>query len=256
MKIAVVGTSHIGALKYAKAQISEEFPELDITFFGLPAGRFDKSRSRNGVFGPLRRDQDAVALSRKVNGVPRIDLKPFDHVLVIADTLGLNPVLWLAAQHDVADWPTRRGLPLISGPAFLDAIPQAIAERADHLRQQFRDLPIHVATAPYPTTGVVPEGKLHRFIFASISENPEAARIEKLYYDALYPALEARKMVYVAQPTETITQPFLSHKHYGEGALDFRAEGNSLDDHRHLNAEFGASLFRAFALAIGQTPQI
>jgi hypothetical protein len=47
--------------------------------------------------------------------------------------------------------------------------------------------------------------------------------------------------------------PFLTKPAYARGALDFRAEGRVLDDHRHMNAAFGASLFRAFALALGAT---
>jgi hypothetical protein len=66
-------------------------------------------------------------------------------------------------------------------------------------------------------------------------------------------ALADRGITFIPQPEETVAAPFLTRPDYALGARDFRAVGRILDDHRHMNAAFGASLFRAFALALGQT---
>ncbi len=256
MKVAIVGTSNIGALKYAAPRIAALFPDIEVTFFGLPGGKFDRTRIDETVFGPDRSDQKVYRLSRRVNGTPQIDLAPFDHILVIGDMLGLPACLHTALHYDIADWPTRTGKPLMSEPAFLSAMEEAIALRADHLRTQFGVLPLHAARAPYPTAAVVAEGPLHHQPYAAMATHPDAARIEHLFHQRLIAALQARDITFVAQPAETIAQPFLTKESYGIGSQDFRTEGAILNDHRHMNADFGASLFQAFALAIGATQQI
>ena len=253
MKIAVVGTSNIGAIKYAEAQIAVEHPALQITCYGLPGRGFDEAKvNETLVFQPNQYDSRLCKVAQRVNGCAGLDLTTFDHILVIADTLGMPATLWTAASYDIADWPARTGRALLSEPAFLSAMHEAITPRADHLRSQFADLPIHVALAPYPTTAVVPKGDHHQMPYAAMAHHPEAARIQRLYRAALTRALAARNMIFVPQPDETIASPFLTKEPYGHGSMDFRAEGRLLNDHRHMNADFGASLFRAFALTLHQ----
>ncbi len=254
-KIAVVGTSNIGAMKYAEARIAADHPSLDVTFYGLPGGKFDEARLIDGQFGPDRADTGAMKLARRVNGTATIDLAAFDHILVIGDTLGMPATLWTAISYDIADWPLRRDLPLLSLPGFLSAMTESIALRADHLRAQFGTLPLHVALAPYPTTAVVPPGPLHQQPYAAMATHPHAAQIHTAFRDALTAALQARGMIFVPQPDETIAQPFLTREPFGHGSLDFRADGRLLNDHRHMNADFGASLFAAFAVAIASPSQ-
>ncbi|WP_224813883.1 hypothetical protein [Hasllibacter sp. MH4015] len=256
MKVAIVGTSNIGALKYAAPRIAQTFPDIEVTFFGLPGGKFDKTRVDGTIFGPDRSDLQLYRLSRRVNGAPQIDLAPFDHILVIGDTFGLPACLFTAIHYDIADWPARNGKPLMSEPAFLSAMDEAIALRTDHLRAQFGALRLHAALAPYPTTGVVPEGPHHQQPYAAMATHPDAARIEEMFHNRLRAALHARDISFVPQPPETVAQPFLTKEPFGIGSQDFRTEGVVLNDHRHMNADFGTSLFTAFAIAIGQAPQI
>ena len=260
MRIAVVGTSNIGAVKYAQDRIAAQHPSLKVTCFGLPGGKFDGAHLIDGQFGPDRSDHGAMKLARRVNGAPTINLAAFEHTLVIGDTLGMPATLWTALNYDVADWPARSGKPLLSLSAFQAAMSEAITPRAEHLRAQFGDLNIHVALAPYPTTGVVPKGEHHQQPYAGMASHPEAARVHDIYRASLTNALHTRNMTLIPQPDNTIASPFLTKEAFGHGSMDFRApknstEGRLLNDHRHMNADFGASLFAAFALAIGATPQ-
>lgn len=252
MKVAVIGTSNIGAIKYAQDRIAMAHPSLELTCYGLPGGTFDKARTIADCFGPDGTDPAAVKLARQINGAATLDLSPFAHILVIGDTLGMPATLWTALSYDIADWPTRTGRDLLSLPAFRATIQDAIAPRADHLSTQFGDRPLHVALAPYPTTAVVPRGAHHQQPYAGMATHPHRAEVHTLYRAALADALRARNMAFVPQPDETVASPFLTSDHFGQGAMDFRRKGRLLDDHRHMNADFGASLFRAFAVAIDQ----
>ncbi len=253
--IAVVGTSNIGAVKYAEAEIAAAYPDLSVTFYGLPGGKFtDAGVDDAGRFQPAPGDGATRKLAERVNGTAALDLTRFDAVLAIGDTLGMPQTLFMAAQYDVADWPTRRDRPLISTPAFLAAMEEAIGVRADHLARQFRGIaPVFAALAPYPTVAVTRRGPLRQEPYASVADHPELPRIHALYRDALTRALAARGLRFVPQPAETMAGPFLTKPDYAMGAMDFRTEGKVLNDHRHMNAAFGASLFRAFALALGAT---
>lgn len=259
-RIAVVGTSNIGALKYASAAIAADHPELAVTFWGLPGGKFAECAVNDaGIFAPSQGDDDLCKLARRINGTDRIDLGTFDATLVIADTMGLPAVLFVAGNYDVIDWPPRRDKPLLSLPGFLAAMDEAIAARVDDLARQFHGIaPLYLARAPYPTTVVTRRGPLRLEPFASVAAHPEAARIEALYTQTLTRALSDSGITFIAQPKDTIAAPFLTRPEFGTGAEDFRTAGRVLDDHRHMNAAFGASLFRAFALALrpDTTPQI
>lgn len=253
MKIAVIGTSNIGAVKYAADRIAATYPHLRVTFFGLPGGKFDGACTISDEFGPDRSDHSAMKLARRVNGSPTLDLRPFDHILVIGDTLGMPSTLWTALSYDIADWPTRTGRDLMSLSAFKATVNEAISTRATHLRTQFSDRAIHVALAPYPTTAVVPKGEHHQQPYAGMATHPHVAQIHTLFRDALTSILATHGMTLIPQPGETIAAPFLTREHYGHGSMDFRAEGRLLNDHRHMNADFGASLFDAFALTLHPT---
>ena len=252
-RIAVVGTSNIGAVKYAEAEIAAEHPGLSVTFYGLPGGKFAEAGvDEAGLFQPAPGDGATRKLAERVNGTAALDLKAFDAVLAIGDTLGMAQTLFVATYYDVVDWPTRRDRPLISTPAFLAAMDEAIAIRADRLARQFKGVsPVFAALAPYPTIAVTRRGPHRQEPYASVAGHPELARIHALYRDTLTAALAARGITFVPQPDETMAAPFLTRPDYAMGAMDFRTEGKVLNDHRHMNAAFGASLFRAFALALG-----
>ena len=252
-RIAVVGTSNIGALKYAADAIASAHPDLQVSFYGLPGGKFAQAGvDDQGRFQPAPSDAAARKIAHKINGQEAIDLTGCDAVLVIADTLGMTQTLFLAAQHDVVDWPTRRDLPLMSGAAFAAAMAEAIAARADLLARQFQGIrPLYAALAPYPSVAVTRRGPHRQEPYALIADHPELPRIHGLFRAALTHALALRGMTFVPQPDDTMAAPFLTRPEFAKGALDFRAEGHVLDDHRHMNSAFGTSLFRAFALALG-----
>ena len=54
-RIAIVGTSNIGALKYAAPAINAEYPDLDLVFWGLPGGNSPIAQSmRRDAWHPTR----------------------------------------------------------------------------------------------------------------------------------------------------------------------------------------------------------
>ncbi|NKX44200.1 hypothetical protein [Roseicyclus persicicus] len=254
-RIAVVGTSNTGALKYAADTIAAEFPDLAVTFYGLPGGKFAEAAvDAEGRFRPAPGDAETARLAARINGTEALDLTEIDATFVISDTLGMAQTLFLAARCDVVDWPTRRDLPLISAACFQAAMETAIADRVDLLARQFRGVaPLYAALAPYPSVAVTRTGPHRQEPYASAARAPEIGRVHTLYRAALTHALARRGITFVPQPEETVAAPFLTKPAYAVGAMDFRAEGRILDDHRHMNAAFGASLFRAFALALAAT---
>jgi hypothetical protein len=252
-RIAIVGTSNIGALKHAAPAIATEFPDLALAFWGLPGGKFaDCAVDAAGCLRTAPDDAEALRMARRINGADTIDMSRADARLVIADTMGLPQILFVACGYDVVDWPHRRDKPLMSEAAFRAVMDEVIEAAADDLARRFQGVtPLFVARAPYPTTVVTRRGPLRLEPFASVASHPELARIEGLYTAALDRALSARAMSLVPQPPETIAAPFLTRPEFGQAAGDFRAADRVLDDHRHMNAAFGTSLFRAFALALG-----
>lgn len=251
-RIAIVGTSNIGALKYAAPAINAEYPDLDLVFWGLPGGKFaDCAVDATGRLAPHPDDREARKLAQRINGADWVDLSAVDATLIIADTMGLPPILFVAGQYDIVDWAARHDRPLISQAAFLAALHEVVSTAAADVARRFAGVgPLYLARAPYPTTVVTRPGPLRLEPFASVAAHPEIDRIARLYTDALTRALAAHAITFVAQPPDTIAAPCMTRPEFGEAAGDFRAADRLLDDHRHMNAAFGTSLFRAFALAL------
>lgn len=252
MKIAIIGTSNIGPVKSALPEIARDWPDLQVTCFGLPGGRFARaSVDERGVFRTNPDDPAGARLARKINGTETISLARFDHVLVVGDGLGLPGILFTAAGYDIAEWDSRRGAPLLSEAGFLKVIEHTVTARVADLARQFADIrPLSFAPAPYPTVEVVPEGPHHQQPFAAMAGHPEAGQVEGLVRAAMGWALGAQGIGYVPQPPETVDRPFLTRAEFANDAEDFRTPGHTLADKRHMNAAFGASLFRSFALGL------
>lgn len=245
MRVLVIGTSHSGAVKQARREIAFRWPDIELTFFGLPGGHFDASKMHSD--GMFRATEKAERMSKLINGTTFVDITKFDHVFVVSHSFSVRRFLGLFTHYDVVEWPTRRILPLISGSYLADLLDAFEAEFAADIRRQFPELEnITVAAAPFPAASVSTIGDNFETLFHNIAQHPEAQTAFDLFGEMQGNAARRAKVGLIKQPPRTVHAPFLTKEEFAHGAKDFHDPDRPASDKRHMNAKYGLALFEAF----------
>ena len=263
--LTIIGNSHMGALRAAHARIAASFDAPEIRYFGLPGSHFSAAAvDQQGKFSIREGDTKARDLAQKINGCTSINLSGPDPLLIVGPRFRLSAVLRLCQTCDVAEWPRAARTALVSQSLFTAAIGAYVRESVAKLFAQFgARANVTVAAAAFPSVNVITKGAHHERPFALIARHPQADQIFEIFQTAITTALGDRGYAYLPQPAQTLAHPFLTRAAYTRGVQDFRNETQSADDERHMNADYGFSLFESYARRClhmapnepGQTPQ-
>lgn len=248
-RLAIVGSSHTGALRQAEAAIRENRPDLEIAWFGLPGAPFRRVKvNRHGVLRLDPVDASQRPLVRRINGSARFDLNDRDLIWVVGNRFGMGRITTLFLHYDVLGM-ARTGRPQVISRPFLEAAITAEVETScTRLETQFgTDRTLVVTPAPYPAEAACAPGPGHEPPLANIYAHPDGPEIMALFHAAIRAGLTARGWGVVLQPEATLAGPFATKSAYLSGARDFRDPRRTIDDCRHMNADYGLAQFRAFA---------
>lgn len=232
MRVAVIGSSHVGAIKEALPQIKAAFPGVLLTFFAVPGGVFRRCKLRRGIFWTKPESDAEANLILHVNGELSLDVSDFDHIWVVGYRFAYGAVLqaWINAQ----DAQTR--------------MLEELSASVERIASQFgEDKRITLTPAPYPALRTRAPGPKHEMRMARIQRHPDRDQIFQDYETALVELVRAAGYKSVLQPSTTRGAPFATDNRFLIGAKDFR-HGETLDgDLRHMNHAYGLAIFAAFA---------
>ncbi|GAA3868982.1 hypothetical protein [Celeribacter arenosi] len=251
MKVLVLGTSHVGAFLLARDEIRADFPDIEVSYFGLPGDVFSRAVAHNGIF----RTENADDRLFEWNEAREIDLRPFDQILLTGTRFMWLLVMRLFATRDVLDEPQRRGLALISRPALTAFIDAAVEDAVAGLFNRIPPDPrITVLPAPYPLVRSWKPGFGHEPIVTAASQMDTIGVWTGLYEDAILTHLAAQGMGFIAQPQDTRADPIRSQNRFARANSSAEEVGNRVDN-RHLNADYGRHAFSHYAQStLGLTP--
>ncbi|WP_435259679.1 hypothetical protein ACSBLW_07965 [Thioclava sp. FR2] len=246
MRILVLGTSHAACLRDAFPAIHTVAPELDLTFWGLPGGAFQKARV--GEDGILRPDPSDRVGKKKVaawNTATEIDLAPFDRIFLVGLRFGLNEMLRQMAELQPVDWGPRKGAVGVSTgflrAAFEASALQSLAAQAERIPLDARFI---LMPAPYPAvlstqiSGPRYEPNLHR-----AAELERAADLMEMAEAAMRKVHSERGLGFVTQPRDTLAAPLLSRDDLLQDAAQ---------DARHMNSHYGLIAFQALLATLSK----
>lgn len=246
MRILVLGSSHAACLRDAFPAIRSVAPDLELRFWGLPGGAFQKARvGEDGLLRPDPLDRVGMKKVAAWNTEAEIDLARFDRIFLVGLRFGLSDMLRQMGDLQPVEWGARSGALGVS-TAFLRAAFEATAERG--LSAQAERTPLDarftLMPAPYPAVlatqlgGPRYEPALHR-----AAELERAAELMAMAEEAMRKAHADRGLSFVAQPRDTLAAPFLSR----DDLLQEAAE-----DARHMNSNYGLIAFRALLAALSK----
>lgn len=248
-RLAIVGSSHVGAIRQCDDYLRKHWPGVQIDYFALPGAPYRRAeRTPDGIFHARPANPAEAKLIARINGATEIDLTPHDLIWVTGNRYGLGRVLGLLAKYDILEMP-RTGRKAVISQAFFNAAMRAeIDASCDRIATQFgRDKRLIFTPAPYPAETVREKGPFHEAALTHIFTHPERDAIFALYEAKIRDALAARSFGFMAQPPQTLAAPFATKAKYLNDARDFRDPTARLKDARHMNADYGLALTQSFA---------
>ncbi|MBB1248192.1 hypothetical protein [Rhizobium sp. G21] len=227
MKIAIIGNSHIAALKMAWTEVSTEYGKHNITFFGHRGNRIANLVLQDGMLVAEERSLRR-GLKFTSGGIGRIDLKAFDAFVVHG--IGVEPFYLPPDQFFSNGFRTQ---------AAHDVMDKAPAMKLIQSIRSVSDRPVFVGHVPLAVASEI-----------SGDQSPDAFfNGMKFAEDTVFSKLKARL---VLQPPETIVNGRNTDPIYKQGSTSL-AVGDAWDNtpHRtidrfHMNGEYGKRWLGAF----------
>jgi len=241
-RIAFIGNSHLTAFKDAQSVIQQRFPNLSLSYFGLPNEVFFQSEHLKGT---------ALNLSRPVSEMPyqvidpdgahALDLDAFDLVVLTSHSFYMMHVLTgLAGINVLGKRPASDGFPLVSLPCVTDMITDIVQSYATRLRKFFpRSTHLMVVQTAYPSIEAVDESP----VLAALQRQPDLAHLFQLFNTAVQEQCHAEGVsLFPAQP-DHLHSPFFSKPEYARQRSKAADAPITLADYTHMNADYAATLF-------------
>jgi len=247
-RVAIIGSSHVGALRQAAPQIADDHPTHQFTFFAMPGAAFRRMRmDAQGVLQIHDATHGEKKLSREVNGDIFLDLKPFDRIWVIGNRYGFGRIMRLYLEHDVLEWPPAGGKRTMSEAFGAKALQTVVEESCARIEDRFgRDNRVVMTPGPYFSESALTKGVGFDKWMSKIFVHPHAAHIEEMFETEIRDRLAARNLGLMLQPDHTRALHMATKAEFVRDARDFRNLDRQLTDLHHMNAAFGLELFTAF----------
>ena len=249
-RIAIVGNSHVAALKMGWGIIEQNYPHLDIVFFAS-VGKAAQDRELKGkVYGYLNPKPAPNEIIFGNHSERSIDLAEFDYVLRVTERKKESLMSVVLENTAVDGWPKDGRKHYMSQSAF-EALVEHIAKQ-QLIRSDWRNWTSPKVTscpAPYPDERCVNHKRPARIArWRVLAKRPaEMLWLRKMYVEKHRAWAEKHNIGLLMQPDETIAENGLTKKSYSEDS--FRMDANKMEtseEHIHMNAEFGIVMLKQY----------
>ena len=265
-RVAIIGTSHVAALKMGWDRIAEQWPGIDVTFFAAPGKAARTQKLKGRVYGYHRAKPAPDEIIFGYDGGRTIDLAAFDHVLRVGDTLGEAELSGILSRYAVdgisdtgEDGAHDTGKPLRLSRAAFDMACASLA-RASLPNAPWHDWDAPALTflaRPTPSTKCLRVDSDRYDQWRDLAARPDEYLIAReIYYAHLGHEMARVGIGLLRQPDETIAPCGLTDERFGEGAAGM-VPGKALPDEDcvHMNADYGARALRAYLTPLTAQPK-
>lgn len=250
MKIAIVGNSHLAALKLGWAELARAYPSVELVFFGARSTAM-KHLTVQGRRLVSTDDDTRQDLRFTSNGLEAIVPDDFDALLVYGLALDVHvfsQVLTRHALYDRADDVRRT----VSLSCFTEICENRARRCLLHkIATQIRSIsavPLFVSPSPFPSRNcaVVDQTKWQVLV------DNHSPLLHQGYYDGIRRLCGPLSAVFAPQPGDTVVDSIFTDAQFSQGSVRL-TEGlalrHSADDVIHMNQAYGR-LFLTEALAL------
>ncbi len=258
-RVLFLGNSHVAALYQGSLEIADEFDDIDLTFFAANSSLFNcLEMSEDQVFGvhdPELYSEKNLRFLDQGFGARQIDLKEFDHVVVVGrsshevdflkqfESFRIDGVNERAPQANAP----KRDLPYLSQAAF-DAFCAEIARKRlpAPAWRNWSTPKVTFLPPPVPRADC-PEADDRYGVWARFGANPEVGLAFLKLYRAHVARLYASHGISLLSPPDEVYDPCgLTRAEFGDDPerLHPRAGSFDNDDFHHMNTRYGVIVLR------------
>lgn len=250
-RLAIVGNSHVGALKRAWDEMEPKPEGVELAFFAVPdrlQRRFRLSDDLVYAPGPRTRSErpEIAEAAEKINGASSIDLAPCDAVVLYGGSLFQSELATVIGTYDV-DGCRAAGAPRRMSLAAFEAFCESYAEAALPASRWIgtRIPRLAVFPRPLPAEGAEMSSDPLFAPWSAVAARPEGARamVERIF-TAMAAAHARHGIDFLRQPAETLTPIGLTSGEYTKGSSRLNSERHPDEDVTHMNALYGALCLR------------
>lgn len=261
IRLCVIGNSHLASFKDAWDAMADSVSDFRLRFFGAPARELASLGLRRDLrYGPKQPagDPETEDLLQRINGATSIDLAQADAVLFVGRRPAWAALAALIAGRDV-DGLRRAGARQILSATAFDAILDAIVQGClpGKAWRNWTTPRLLMMPTPAPSASCLTSERALYKPFQQIADAPDGvAQIYRTCQDRLTAAHRAAGITMIHQPGETLTPVFLTEKRWSVGARRLRnGEPHLENDHRHMNAAYGALCLETVFQALRADPE-
>ena len=249
IRLAIIGNSHVGALKRAWDAATPRPEGVEPSFFGIPDKQQRYFRLGADLVYRLRTDMGArvpaiAAMAEKINGATFLDVSKMDAVVLCGAPTFQRQFSEIAATYDVDGYRAAGAARRMSRAAFeaiCDDLGAAILPNQRWLGATA--IPRRaVLPRPLPAEGAATSEIPDYAFWRVLAERPDGARamIDRLF--AGMATAHARHGIdLLRQPAATIEPSGLTASLYTQGSTRLKAdERHPEEDVSHMNARYGA----------------
>jgi hypothetical protein len=242
-RIAVIGNSHVAALKMGWDIIEQDYPHLDIVFFAS-VGKATQDRELKGkVFGFLGPKPSPHEIIFGNHTERSINLAEFDHVLRAYEPRKESLLSGVLEDTVVDGWPKDGREHHMSLSAFEALVEHTAKHQLSSPSWRNWSTPkLTSCPAPYPDERCVNHERPARIArWRVLAKRPDELLWLREMYVEKHRAWAAKHNIdLLMQPEETIAENGLTKTFYSEGSFSMDAnEMETKEEHVHMNAEFG-----------------
>lgn len=266
IRVAVVGNSHVGAIKLGWERAAAAWPGIMVEFFAAPGVSYGRLKMVAPMRFGLPEDSPAALADRltRINGRTDIDLSAVDAVLLVGQAGGIGAVVELLAEHDVDGLPEDdpKLTPRRLSAAAFDACCEALAASSGRHRAAWRNW-------SRPQVFVLPRSRPSEVALRGPGHHPLHKDWRRLsgspgkleagvtrYLDHLERALAATGITLLRQPAASLSAHGLTREDMTRGSLRIDGDaGHGEDDATHANAEYGALFWDTYAPRLADARQ-
>ena len=251
IRVCVIGSSHVGALKRAEDRFRSVYRAVDLEFFAVSNPIFQAGKVNDaGHFVPEYRNDADRDLGTQMNGSETADLTSYDHILVVGHRFDLDRLVEVLLDHDILEGERSGRTQLISDGFFNACALGQIGQYGAKIADQFRKDPrVTFTPAPYPSVAIDETAGHRRYarIMSNFMAHRDAPRLFDRWLKQVEAEVTGQGYGFLDQPDETVAGPSASHAKFAQRATDGAGDALGLVDHRHMNSEFGYRMLEAFA---------
>ena len=229
MKICVCGNSHIAAFKEGWDLAKDEYPGVEVNFFGAHVTQWLKIEAIGGKL--VATDPALKTMLEYTSGGLSEIAGHFDRYLIAGSQFSAQ--MFLRAYADLSGefnpdvFVLSAKALLVDGHAFKMAA----------LLKSITASPIVLAPSPYQTKG---DGTLPVDYYSTTTVE-ERTKLEPIYLRLARELADQAGCGLLLQPRQTIAGPMITKRRFGHAAPQFlKKASHSQVDVTHMNAEFGA----------------